>query len=524
MRDARARALAAGARAGANVAKKRLSQVATRCQLATTFTSNKNIMSRTYRHMRANAQRFKIVVSAGFVDSAANFTESPLGANPTVTASVEYPLGTHTRVTFGGAAKGIIPDLGHLESDWIEVAIPVGEKFGTDLWMDNAAGNGLAYSSSKLAPDMGDLFARATSTADSTMGGTFTGTSTTESLMPSAIIAESQDGAVIICGDSIAFGVAPMTALAATDGRIGIVETSLGTLPYLNIAVAGDWGWYFRNSHDWRMALANYASVAVYEYGINDITGSRTAAQVADDRQNFLQSLPLGMPAYLTTVIPRTASSDNWATTGNQSFPSAGRETIRVTENTARKASPTGWAGCFDTESVIESAPSSGLWYVTGVANATTSDGTHPTNAAVQRVVDAELIDAAALRARRFRAFTEPTKRGLPVPYRRASSQTLPTDYAGRTITNMGATALATYTLPSPVDGLVFDFIVADADGIRVQVATSSGSATSRIYLGGSVSADGGYIQSTTLGSTVRLECHAGSWYARASTGTWAAT
>lgn len=505
--------------------RKQLGQVATRCQLAQTFSSNKNLMSRTYRHMRADVQRFKIVVSAGHTDASNSFAETPLGADPTVTASVEYPLGTHTRVTWGGAAKGIIPDLGHLVSDWIEVPIAANQKFGVDLWLDNASGDGIAYNSAKLAPDMGDLFARATSTADATMGAAFTGTSITESYFPSAIIAMTETASVIIFGDSIAFGVSPEVAEAATDGVTGLIERSIGLdLPYINCGRAGDWGWYFQQSHDWRMSLADYCSSAIYQYGINDVSNSRGAANIAADRQAFSTFLPDGMPAFVTTILPQTTSTDAWATTANQTTTSGAKETARVTENTARKASPAGFAGVFDTEAAVLSGLASGLWIVNGSANYSTTDGTHPTKATNLLVRASGAVSVAALAAKTERRTTQRKRFNRRAVYRRAASLSLKPSQSQQLISNAGATALVMITLPSPTEGLEFEFLVADADGIKVQVATGATAIASRIYFGGGVSADGGFIQSTTIGSTLKLVCHNTSWFVTASGGTWAVT
>jgi len=88
--------------------------------------------------------------------------------------------------------------------------------------------------------------------------------------------------------------------------------------------------------------------------------------------------------------------------------------------------------------------------------------------------------------------------------------------------TNEGATALNVHTLPTGLTllGQQYTFIVQDSDGIKVNAASGS-----TIRIGGSVSASGGYIQSTTVGSTVTItNINPTEWVALYSTGTWTVT
>jgi hypothetical protein len=81
---------------------------------------------------------------------------------------------------------------------------------------------------------------------------------------------------------------------------------------------------------------------------------------------------------------------------------------------------------------------------------------------------------------------------------------------------NTGATAMNYHTLPGAAAGLEYTFIVADADGIRVVAASGD-----TIRIGANVSPAAGYIESTTIGSIVRLfALNATEWFGQA-TGTW---
>lgn len=82
---------------------------------------------------------------------------------------------------------------------------------------------------------------------------------------------------------------------------------------------------------------------------------------------------------------------------------------------------------------------------------------------------------------------------------------------------NEGATAKNYHTLPTAVAGYVLTFCCQDADGIRV---TASGGDTIRVI--DKVTAAAGYIESTTIGSTVTLiSINATEWFATSINGVW---
>lgn len=86
-----------------------------------------------------------------------------------------------------------------------------------------------------------------------------------------------------------------------------------------------------------------------------------------------------------------------------------------------------------------------------------------------------------------------------------------------KVLTNEGATAANYHTLPTAVAGNVFTFIVQDADGLRV---TADSADTIRVI--DKVTAAAGYIESTTIGSTVTLVAiNATEWFATSIKGVW---
>lgn len=86
-----------------------------------------------------------------------------------------------------------------------------------------------------------------------------------------------------------------------------------------------------------------------------------------------------------------------------------------------------------------------------------------------------------------------------------------------RVLTNEGSTATNYHTLPTAVAGYVFTFCVQDADGLRVTAAAAD---TIRVI--DKVTAAAGYIESTTIGSTVTLVAiNATEWFATSINGVW---
>lgn len=86
--------------------------------------------------------------------------------------------------------------------------------------------------------------------------------------------------------------------------------------------------------------------------------------------------------------------------------------------------------------------------------------------------------------------------------------------------TNEGTSSLVTFNLPTAAANLEYSFVVQDADGIRVVANTGD-----TIRIAGSVSAVAGRIDSTTVGSTVRLiAINAVEWVSIATNGTWVIT
>jgi hypothetical protein len=141
------------------------------------------------------------------------------------------------------------------------------------------------------------------------------------------------------------------------------------------------------------LASNNYCTHVISEFPFNDIK-SGVGASVVETRMQTLAGL-WSKKIYLTTIEPDTASSDSWATLGNQT-PFA-QESDRVAYNTWVRGTPSGFNGYFDVASAVESSLNSGLWKVDGTANKYVgpSDGVHETKAGYILISAAGVIPTA---------------------------------------------------------------------------------------------------------------------------------
>lgn len=107
--------------------------------------------------------------------------------------------------------------------------------------------------------------------------------------------------------------------------------------------------------------------------------------------------------------------------------------------------------------------------------------------------------------------YTIAVTNGSAAPYQILDSQ------SGSFFTNEGATEQVYLDLPAAKQYLVFDFIVSDSDGVRI---TAGSGDTIRLY--SDVTPAAGYIESTDIGSTLRIKAiNDTEWVVVSSSGQW---
>lgn len=337
-----------------------IGQVATRAQLLNwTNGTNKQMMSRTLHKARENIYKLKIAIPNWYVAtqvSPNDGSEANNGASTTCTASIEYPVGTFTQVLFSGSAIGTNPAGGTLLSDWVNVTIPNGAEFYVRLWTNNATG--LVYQNNHVAQN-GEMNAYGVTTPDLTMGGSFTGASNIIQA-PCAIIGYATQPSYFLAGDSRCLGI---TDSADISRNVGELARTLGNkFAYINAGIPSDRVQFASTLYTKRLALSQYCSHIVSNYGINDNRsdgGNRTSAQVMADYVTF-SALFGGKPFYACTVAPYTSSSDSWATTANQSTAvNTNHAQLLVMNDAIRAGGVTSAWGVID---IWNAVTTSGVW------------------------------------------------------------------------------------------------------------------------------------------------------------------
>jgi hypothetical protein len=288
-----------------------LGQVATRSAVSNFFYApNTQMNSRSSHTMRSAVSSFQVVLPNWYV-AHSTFTEVGTGAAATITASIEYPIGTFTQIKFSGSATGTIPNGQNLTSDPIALSIPANGQFFVRVFWQNSAGTILLYDGTPvgIATDFmaenytGEaLDAAASGLSDLTMGGTITESNTYYSAFrPVAIIAMITKPSVLLLGDSRQQGyqnnVGSGSAANVPQGEwAGSIDPLFG---YINAGIPADQANLFVASHANRVALGQYCSHIGCEYGINDLDlSSLTSAQLISAIQSIINLFPVLAAGY----------------------------------------------------------------------------------------------------------------------------------------------------------------------------------------------------------------------------------
>jgi hypothetical protein len=379
-----------------------LGQVATRSVLLNAVnTTQKQLMSRRWHFARDNITSLQVVIPNYFVDTipanggTGSGNETGSGGIATVTASVEYPVGTFTQIKFSGTASGTIASGSQRVSDATTVSIPNGAKFYIRVFYTNSTAIVFGEMTTNNYEDVsgGDATTFAPSgLSDQTIGGTVVDTNTSGIIYwsVSAIIAQTTHPAIGLFGDSRVIGA---TDLPDASGDMGELARSIGpTRAYINGGINTDRAMWIAVSGTNRAALFAYCSHLVTEYGFNDLNlGARTAAQIQANLATIWSAFP-GKPKFHVTYDPGTTSTDAWATTGNQTTLT--HDAVRLAMNAWTRGRPSPLNGYFDIASLTESGLNSGKWGAPGF----TTDGIHPSNSEYVSIGSSGLINPSVFR------------------------------------------------------------------------------------------------------------------------------
>jgi lysophospholipase L1-like esterase len=137
--------------------------------------------------------------------------------------------------------------------------------------------------------------------------------------------------------------------------------------------------WSASKTRRFRSIFLDGCTHAIVALGTNDGNATSSAGVTQIENKllavgNFLNGL--GIKAYISTVPPRTTSTDAWATTANQTPVSGSQIAFLASLNQWIRSVPAPFLGVVDLEGLCSSAQDSGLW---GAGK--TSDGVHPSDA-----------------------------------------------------------------------------------------------------------------------------------------------
>ncbi len=297
------------------------------------------------------------------------------------TAAIEYPSGTVYPLTFQGATSATIVPGGIAISDPVGIDIAAGQDFWTRTCPQVAAGKKWPTGPAITTAVSGEGY---TANVDYTRVTTGVTSVTAYCSCPMAILGTTNPRSVpliALLGDSI------MTGEGETGGVIydrGWAERALNyQFGYMRIARGAESAQTFAavGNRPMRMRLVNGCTHAICEYGVNDFYAGRTLVQMQTDLTSIWNTLILrGMKVYQSTITPRTTSSDNWATTANQTVTA--NESVRVALNNWIRSNPSPLTNYFETADVCETTRDSGKWKNDGAtAFLNTIDGIHPSTA-----------------------------------------------------------------------------------------------------------------------------------------------
>jgi hypothetical protein len=387
--------------------------VATRCRVSQDVAPNNatyGYTKRTYHYARDDITWLRIGVP-NWYSNAASGEAATGGSGWTIAAGIEYPftvstVGTTCKVaTWGGSTTTTAVAGATMWSDWMHCPIPRGAKFGSRLFVNitSATGqqspftNSTTYNGAWRDAAGGDVWDF--SGTNLAGGGTMTDDGSQLDVTP-LLVGLTRRPTVAIMGDSRQSGF--LDTVDTNAGDAGETARTYGKhFNYLQLAVCADTIASFIASSGsgstLRRGLAALCSHISMELGIVDLNGGASAATVEANIKTML-GMPgmVGKPLIYDLMLPLAISTDSFATTGNQTTTAA--NTPRNAVNTWLAGGNASAGGHNDPRGPCEfpTIPS-GIWNAPGF----TTDGTHPTVAGYQDIMNDGCVDPRKIVRRR---------------------------------------------------------------------------------------------------------------------------
>ena len=312
-------------------------------------------------------------IGAGDVDGANDITiKAALKVTNLEGVTLYFP------VYFNGARSIVIKPGGTIESDPIAINLKKGDVFSSLTYVSVGSLGETWPVGLTVYGENGDGKANG---ADTTAGGA-NATVGVYGYHPVCIVGTPDVGivrtpSILIVGDSVACGGGD-----GMNDKGFMVRAINNSYPYTVIARGGTTADEMVNKTGRRrIGLAKYHTHAVINFGTNDINNGTTLSVIQSRILDVCKQLASrGLKIYYATFTPRTTSTDNWATTVNQTtsnaFFVAGENSKRGIQNAWVRAKPAYVHDTIDVTAMVETAKNSGIWKA-----ARTDDGIHPNDA-----------------------------------------------------------------------------------------------------------------------------------------------
>jgi lysophospholipase L1-like esterase len=301
----------------------------------------------------------------GFMQHSGAVPEANIPTAFTVTASLEYPIGTTPQpFYFKGLTSGTVnPGPFYLETDPLPMFLPAGASLADKTFAIWTPGSFVFSGGLSSTQPTVEWTNRGTGLADHTLDLTVFA-STTAGLGYAPVVFGTpliRVPVLGIMGDSIGVGAgdyADSVAWVPAWGRA--LKNKIG---FLNQSIGGSTmvSWLARLNGTAQLYLDSITHL-LFELGVNDISIGQTLAQL---QANFITLtspfLARGVKVYALTLMPHTTSTDGWITTTNQTL--LGTEAIRQGYNTWLRANwrTLGLSGIFDDARAVDPTDS-GKW------------------------------------------------------------------------------------------------------------------------------------------------------------------
>lgn len=300
----------------------------------------------------------------------------------TIKRYIEYPAGVYTPVLWAGASTVSLPANGQTASDPNTIQIPANAKFWEHIIRTSGATGNMA--AQELPTNSSTIDITDTTYVYSGSGDPVRPAANAAALhlgasqITGSVLGIANASAFCITGDSIAWGQGDISSASAR-GDSSFLGTGIGQrYAYTKLTKPGMTGVQLAALSGQAPLLTLIAALGVTdllsEWGGGDLRDGNTVGAIKTGYQTIYGLFP-GKRIGQTTIVPRTDSTDSWATVANQTPKTDGNWANDVTLNTDIRAGLANVNYFIETSDVASSAHDSRKWTTPPVPVA---DGVHP--------------------------------------------------------------------------------------------------------------------------------------------------